>query len=139
MYRGHAFGVEDATYNADGSKIFSRDFGHNFCIWSVETGERLEVVDDEEKKKQLYAEMQLLISAAARPFSIKCRHAEITVKDAASQPVLSFVNVSGLFVQGCDFRNVHPASTFSDAVRKNLRSYGALFSDDDETAWKLAK
>lgn len=139
IYRGHTYGVEDATYNADGTQIFSRDFGHNFRRWSAATGECLEIVDDETAKKQLHSEMQLLIMAAARPFNIKCRYAEITVKDAAAKPVLSFVNVSGLAVQGCDFRNVNPASNFSEAVRKNLRSYGAIFSDADQAAWESAK
>lgn len=137
--RGHGYGIEDAIYNADGTQIFSRDFGHNFRIWSVATGECLEIVDDEAKKKQLHAEMQLLITVAApKPYNIKCRYAEITVKDSASKPVLSFVNVSGLLVQGCDFRNVDPASNFSEAVRKNLRNYGAIFNDEDEAAWKRA-
>ena len=139
IYKGHTFGIEDATYNADGTQIFSRDFGHNFRIWSVATGECLEIVDNEEKKKQLHSEMQLLVSAAVKPFNVKCRNAEITVKDSDSKPVLSFVNVSGLLVQGCDFRNVDPASNFSEAVRKNLRSYGAIFTDADEAAWKAAK
>lgn len=139
IYRGHGYGVEDAVYNADGTQIFSRDFGHHFRIWSVATGDCLEIVDDEVKKKQLHLDMQLLITSAAKPFNIKCRYAEITVKDAAAKPVLSFVNVSGLLVQGCDFRNVDPASNFSEAVRKNLRSYGAIFSDEDEAAWKSAK
>jgi hypothetical protein len=84
--------------------------------------------------------MELLITAAAsKSFNIKCRYAEITVKDSTTQPVLTFVNVSGLFVQGCDFRNANPASNFSEAVRKNLRSYGAIFSDEDEAAWNAAK
>lgn len=139
IYKGHAYGVEDAVYNADGTQIFSRDFGHNFRIWSVATGECLEIVDDEAQKKQLHSDMQLLITAAVKPFNIKCRYAEITVKDSAAKPVLSFVNVSGLLVQGCDFRNVDPASNFSEAVRKNLRSYGAIFSDADEAVWKSAK
>lgn len=139
IYRGHPLGVEDATYNADGTQIFSRDFGHSFRKWSVATGECLEIVVDEAQKKQLLSEMQLLTTPAVKPFSIKCRYAEITVKDTASKPVLSFVNVSGLFVQGCDFRNVSPASNFSEAVRKNLRSYGAIFTDEDQTAWNNAK
>ncbi|SDF90259.1 WD40 repeat [Dyadobacter soli] len=139
IYRGHAYGVEDATYNADGTQITSRDFGHNFRKWSVATGECLEIISDEEQKKQLHSEMQLLTAAAVQPFNIKCRYAEITVKDSASKPVLAFINVSGLFVQGCDFRNVNPASNFSEAVRKNLRSYGAIFSDADEAAWESAK
>lgn len=139
IYKGHSLGVEDAVYSADGTQIFSRDFGHNFRIWSVATGDCLEIVDDETKKKQLQSDMQLLITEAAKPFNIKCKYAEITVKDAASKPVLSFVNVSGLLVQGCDFRNVDPASNFSEAVRKSLRSYGAIFSDDDEAAWERAK
>ncbi|WP_342085045.1 caspase family protein [Dyadobacter sp. OTU695] len=140
IYRGHGYGVEDATYNAEGTQIFSRDFGHNFRIWSVATGECLEIVDDEAKKKQLQTEMQLLITGVApKPYNIKCRYAEITVKDSASKPVLSFVNVSGLLVQGCDFRNADPASNFSEAVRKNLRSYGAIFNDEDEAAWKQAR
>ncbi|HWV31993.1 MAG TPA: caspase family protein [Dyadobacter sp.] len=135
IYKGHSLGVEDAVYSADGTQIFS----HNFRIWSVATGDCLEIVDDETKKKQLQSDMQLLITEAAKPFNIKCKYAEITVKDAASKPVLSFVNVSGLLVQGCDFRNVDPASNFSEAVRKSLRSYGAIFSDDDEAAWERAK
>jgi WD40 repeat protein len=140
IYRGHGYGVEDATYNADGTQIFSRDFRHNFRIWSAATGDCLEIVEDEAKKKRLHTEMELLITAAAsKSFNIKCRYAEITVKDSTTQPVLTFVNVSGLFVQGCDFRNANPASNFSEAVRKNLRSYGAIFSDEDEAAWNAAK
>ncbi|MGX5857188.1 caspase family protein [Dyadobacter jiangsuensis] len=139
IYKGHSLGVEDAVYNAGGTQIFSRDFGHNFRIWSVATGECLEIVDDEAKKKQLQSEMQALVTEAAKPFHIKSRYSEITVKDAASKPVLTFANVSGLLVQGCDFRNADSASNFSEAVRKNLRSYGAIFSDEDEATWERAK
>jgi WD40 repeat protein len=135
IYKGHAYGVEDATYNADGTQIFSRDFGYNFFIWSAETGERLEIFADETRKKQLHSDMQLLITAAGKPFNVRCRNADITVKDSNSQPILTFTNVSGLFVQGCDFRNIDPSSTFSDAVRENLRSYGGIFSEKDEGVW----
>lgn len=139
IYKGHAYGVEDAVYNADSTRIISRDFGHHFRIWSVATGDCLETIDDEAKKKQLHSEKQLLAAAALQPFQVKCRNAAITVRDNASKPVLSFINVSGLLVQGCDFRNVDPASNFSEAVRNNLKSYGAIFTDEDEIAWEVAK
>jgi hypothetical protein len=41
----------------------------------------------------------------------------------------------GLFVQSCDFSNLHPASVFTEEEQEVLRQYGAIFDEQDEANW----
>jgi len=44
----------------------------------------------------------------------------------------------GLFVQSCDFSNLHPASVFTEEEQDVLRRYGAIFEEQDEANWAWA-
>ncbi len=46
-------------------------------------------------------------------------------------------NISGLFIQGCDFRNLHPDSKLSPENIEIMRQYGAIFNDEDARQWDI--
>ncbi|TDE15656.1 caspase family protein [Dyadobacter psychrotolerans] len=136
IYHGHQHRIEDAVFNLNGTSIISCDFSDNYREWSTDTGK--EIVHDGDNSALLASQMQSLIEASSKSYQVKCFQAQVTVKLATNRPVLTFTNVSGLLVQSCDFRKIDPKSVFSDAVMKNLRSYGAIFNYSDEAAWKRA-
>jgi WD40 repeat protein len=44
-------------------------------------------------------------------------------------PIQTFTNIPGLFIQGCSFKNLHPASDLSEESKELLRRYGAILND----------
>jgi hypothetical protein len=40
-------------------------------------------------------------------------------------PLRTFLNIPGLFIQGCSFKNLHPDSDLSEESKNRLRQYGA--------------
>jgi hypothetical protein len=41
--------------------------------------------------------------------------------------IRTFINIPGLFIQGCSFKNLHPDSDLSEESMKVMRQYGAEF------------
>ncbi|NIM18289.1 MAG: hypothetical protein GTO45_40445 [Candidatus Aminicenantes bacterium] len=41
------------------------------------------------------------------------------------EPLRTFINIPGLFIQGCSFKNLHPDSDLSAESKNLMRQYGA--------------
>lgn len=44
--------------------------------------------------------------------------------------LMTLPNVAGLIIQGCDFRELHPDSHFSEEEIALLRQYGGIFDSE---------
>jgi len=56
------------------------------------------------------------------------------VWDTAISKCLSILkNKKGIYVQGCDFSQVHSQSVFTEEEKDILRQYGAIFNEEDQT------
>ena len=49
--------------------------------------------------------------------------------------LLTLVNISGLLVQGCDFRNLHPDSNLSKKAVDTLSQHGGILNEEEERRW----
>lgn len=52
--------------------------------------------------------------------------------------LLTLPNISGLFIQGCSFRDLNPDSHLSEESIEIMRQYGGIFNDEDERKWKAS-
>ncbi|MBU1820525.1 MAG: WD40 repeat domain-containing protein, partial [Bacteroidetes bacterium] len=138
VYRGHAYGVKEAVYSKDGTMIFSVSFQDEYKEWSAITGDCLLTLTGAEATGRFIERKNENRTQEPGELIVKARKESILVDKASGGNYLTLTNQTGLLVQGCDFRRVHPSSVFTDAVKDSLRNYGALFTDEDEARWRRA-
>ena len=138
LYKGHTTGVKDAVYSADGLKIFSLSYRDEYKEWSTQTGECLLTLADASAELRFIERKKEYRPPKNKNLVVKARRETILVDKTTGGNHLTLENQTGILVQGCDFRRVQPSSVFSEKGLASLRSYGAIFSDDDEARWREA-
>lgn len=137
-YKGHTVGVKDAVYSADGLKIYSLSYRYEYKEWCTQTGDCLLTLLDASAGERFIERKKEYRPKKNKNLVVKPQRETILVNNTNGGTHLTIQNQTGLLVQGCDFRHVDPASIFSESAKTGLRSYGALFNDDDEMLWQKA-
>jgi hypothetical protein len=110
-FTGHGNTVNSALYSGDGKKILSASWDKTIKEWDVASG-------------------QCLKTYKANPGVIKPRSKEIEMIDGKTgAPIRTIINIPGLFIQGCSFKNLHPDSDLSEESKKVMRQYGAVIDE----------
>ncbi len=134
VYRGHKHGVESAFYSQDETKIHSISFKDEYKEWSVTSRECLLTIDGAEGRRAFHQAEASTSKTDGYP-TVK-PNKEMVAITRHRNDILTYENVSGLLVQGCDFRKIDPSSDFSETEMKNLKNYGAYFNDEDKAMWE---
>jgi WD40 repeat protein len=110
------------VYSGDGKKILSTSWDHTIKEWDVESGQCLRTY------KGNYADFN---KAGENPggtgeelYTDGNKIGMISGK--TGEPIRTFINIPGLFIQGCSFKNLHPDSDLSEKSKNLMRQYGAL-------------
>ncbi|MCB9265028.1 MAG: WD40 repeat domain-containing protein [Lewinellaceae bacterium] len=134
--QGHSDWVRSVVYSPDGGRIVSGAGGvgsddGTVKVWDAQTGQCL---------LTLQGHSSWVMSVAYSPDGGRILTGSVdgTAKiwDAQKgQCLLTLPNIPGLFIQGCDFRDLHPDSELSEDSMALLRQYSGIFDDEDARRW----
>jgi hypothetical protein len=116
-FSGHKCVVTSAIYSVDGGKILSASEDNSIKEWDVESGRCL-------KTYRGYFEDDMNSRGTGKKLQIKGNNIEM-ISDKTGAPIRTFVNIPGLFIHGCSFKNLHADSDLSKECKDLLRQYGA--------------
>jgi WD40 repeat protein len=111
---GHSWIVTSAVYSRDGKKILSALADHTIKEWDAETGECLQTWKIDEKPV-----LNEYDFGENEDFMVRTGVNIIKGKD--------LVNIPGLFIQGCSFKDLEKGSRISRKNLKILKQYGGRF------------
>jgi WD40 repeat protein len=116
---GHTHRVTSAVYRLDGKRILSASADNTIKEWDADTGNCLEI----HKKEDIIPGYQ----TKDKNIKVKTEWNKIYVPDVSGQgKEREFINVPGLFIQGCSFQNLEKGSQWSEEGLAILRQYHAL-------------
>jgi hypothetical protein len=119
FFGGHSDWVKSAVYSRDGKKILSASRDKTIKEWDVETGECLQTWNRDEKP--IPAEYE---RGENEDIHLKTAGNKIEIKGK------TMVNIPGLFIQGCGFKDLDPGSRLSPENLEILKQYGARFGGE---------
>jgi len=111
---GHTGWVISAVYSRDGKKILSASRDNTIKEWDVASGQCLETTKGNPadfKAEENPGETGKKILAYGNNIYIS--------------PSRTIINIPGLFIQGCSFKNLNPDSDLSEESKELMRQYGA--------------
>ncbi len=116
---GHKKSVNKAEYSKDGKRILSDSLDGTIKEWDVNTGKCL--------KTHKQKDNPIIIGYPTNDTNIKLKTKEnkIYILDTSGQEERELINVPGLLIQGCSFKNLHPDSDLSAESKNLMRRYGA--------------
>ena len=108
-----------AIYSVDGKKILSASDDNTIKEWDAGTGQCLKTYNKKDNPN--------IPGYPPNDTNMKLRTLDnkIYVPDAAGQGARELINVPGLFIQGCSFRNLEKGSQWTPEGLKILKQYGA--------------
>ncbi|MFC2140760.1 hypothetical protein ACFLQP_00500 [Acidobacteriota bacterium] len=117
--RGHSSFMYSAMYSGDGEKTLSAsgEFGETIKEWDVESGQCLKTYKGDLKAEEYPG-------GTSEKIEID-RDKIIMIYDKTGAPIHTIINIPGLFIQGCSFKNLHPDSDLSEESKNLMRQYGA--------------
>jgi WD40 repeat protein len=121
-FTGHKNVVLFAHYSVDGRKILSDSGDHTIKEWDVESGQCLKTY----KKEDLNTEENP--GSAGEKLEFDENIIEIIDRET-EEPIRTFINIPGLFIQGCSFKNLHPDNDLSVESKYMMRQYGAVIDE----------
>jgi WD40 repeat protein len=114
--QGHFDFINSAICSVDGKKILSASSDYTIKEWDVASGQCLKTY------KGTYVDLIMsegnLGSAGKK---ILPEGNKIEMIDGKT-----IINIPGLFIHGCSFKNLHPDSDLSKESKNRLRQYGAV-------------
>ena len=127
---GHSDMIAGVAYSPNGNYIFTSAW-NMAKVWNAQTGECLLSIKDNWK-----GGISVVYSPDGNYILSESKDQTIKTWDPQTGEYLSTSHdISGLYIQGCDFRNHHPNSDLSPESITTLRQYGAIFKDEDAKAW----
>ncbi len=129
---GHSKGIMSVAYNPDGSCIVSGSSDKEAKVWDAHTGHCLLTLTGHTKgiTTVTYNPDGSYILSGSEDKTAKVWNAQ------TGENLQTLPNIPGLFIQGCDFRNLHPNSNLSEESIALLRQYGGIFDDEDARQWE---
>jgi WD40 repeat protein len=119
---GHTDKVTSAVYSGDGKKILSASADQTIKEWDAGTGECLNTYI----KKYYYPDLSEYPTYKAIK-ELRTDGNKIIVPAApGEEKALELLNIPGLFIQGCSFRNLEKGSQWTREGLEILKQYGAL-------------
>ncbi len=108
--QGHWAGVNSVAYSPDGGRILTGSLDKTAKVWDAQTGQCLLTLE---------GHWASVSSVAYSPDGgrILTGSSDKTAKVCDAQTgacLMTLPNIPGLLIQGCDFRNLHPASELSE-------------------------
>jgi WD40 repeat protein len=125
-FTGHKSFVSSAHYSEDGKKILSASWSLDNIIkeWDVESGQCLKTY------KGTYADLKPEENPEGNGEKLQICGNKIEIRDGNTfPPIRTFINIPGLFIQGCSFKNLHPDSDLSEESKNLMRQYGAVMDE----------
>ncbi len=122
---GHTHWVNIAVYSRDGKKILSDSYDHTIKEWDAGTGQCLKT-----HKKTDHPDLSEYPTAAA---NTKLRtdgniiYASAVPGKGEKKKKMELINIPGLWIQGCSFKNLEKGSQWTEKGLEILRKYGARF------------
>ena len=120
---GHTSIVSSAVYSPDGKKILSTSWDQTIKEWDAATGKCLKTHKKEDKP--------VIPGYPPNHKNIKLKTEEnkIYVQDTSDRGKgRVLINIPGLFIQGCSFKNLEKGSQWSKEGLEILRQYHAIVS-----------
>ena len=120
---GYTDGVSSALYSPTGDKIVTASFDHTVKEWDTITGKCLQTHRKEDNsdlseyhyKNTLNEELHINGNKIfLHPYTL-------------SKNKRTLVNIPGLWIQGCSFKNLEKNSQLDEEARKLMKQYGARF------------
>ena len=124
--------VKSIAYSIDGSRIQSVSHDNTFREWNAKTGECIIKItddntsnDDENYKSFIKSYEQGDEDSNEK---ISSNKNFIYLLDSSGKKKKEFINVPGLFIQGCSFLDLEPGSVWTEEGLRIMRMYGAQIS-----------
>ncbi|MCU0289339.1 MAG: WD40 repeat domain-containing protein, partial [Acidobacteria bacterium] len=116
---GHTSAVTSAEYSRDGKKILSASAADDIYIeWDAKTGQCLNIYEKDDP--QIIKKFHNNDSTT----KLKTHYNKIIIIDRFGKTKKELLNISGLFIHGCSFKNLEKGSQWSEEGLKILRQYG---------------
>jgi len=116
---GHTDWVNSAVYSPDGQKILSASSDGTFNVWNVTSGTCLHTF--QQKDNPSFPDF----SPPKENQKLKTDINKIRVPNlSGNETERTLINVPGLFIQGCSFKNLEKGSKWSPEGLEILRQYG---------------
>jgi len=117
---GHMSGVNSAVYSPDGKKILSASADGTIKEWDAGTGQSLKTHDEKDHPDLDLSEYP---NAAAK---LEIHNNKIIIPAApGKRKKRELLNIPGLFIQGCSFRELEKGSQWTREGLEILKMYGA--------------
>lgn len=121
---GHSHYVNRAVYSPDGKKILSASWDV-IKEWDVETGRCLKTWH--KKNDAPLDDYPDFTNTKAFENRLFKESNQIKIINPQTKQILhTLINITGLSIQGCSFKNLHPDSQLSDEEKRLLKMYGGI-------------
>ena len=122
-FYGHSYHVRSVAFSPDGKTCLSGSGDNTIKLWDIENGKCLQTFDDHKHSVRSVA-----FSPDGKSFISASKDRTIKFWDLSSgQVVWSSINVTGMYLHHCSFKNLHPESTLSDKSISLLKMYSLSF------------
>lgn len=129
--QGHSSEVLSVAYNPDGCRILTGSLDNRAKVWDAQSGQCLLTLQGHSSRVSSFA-----YSPDGGRILTGSVDGTAKIWDAQKgQCLLTLPNIPGLFIQGCDFRDLHPDSELSEDSMALLRQYSGIFDDEDARRW----
>lgn len=130
--QGHTHYVTSAVYEPGGARVLTASYDRTAKVWDATTGECLLTLKGHTREVNgaTFRPDGARILTASHDHTVKVWDAE------TGNCLMTLFNIPGLYIQGCDFRNLDPKSPLSNRVIEDLRSYGGLLTEEDAARWE---
>lgn len=128
----HKARIWNAAFHPNSAKIITASEDKTAKVWDLYTGKCLLTLQGHSgpvKNAVFHPDKPIIVTISD----------DQTTKVWNSQTgecINTIVNAPGLFIQGCDFRNLHPDSKLSEEDIAIMRQYGGIFNDEDARQWE---
>lgn len=96
--------------------------------WNFESLKLEDILACEEEEKILPAKIEINVNPRDSRERLKRDRNEIQIiSRETGETIRTIINIPGLFIQGCSFKNLHPDSDLSEESKELLRQYGGKF------------
>ncbi len=128
---GHLYRIHSTAYSPDGARILTGSYDNTAKVWDANSGKCLITLKDHSHSvnSTTYSPDGARILTGSSDGTAK-------VWDAKSgKCLMTLPNIPGLMTHGCDFRDLHSGSEFTEEEIALLRQYGGIFNEEDAKEW----